>query len=196
MTSRQSPSSRHVLRRQLRQRRRALSSQLRCRYDKAISRHVLKHPLFLRSRHIAVYLPNDGEVNLDYFMQHAWKRGKRLYLPVLQPIQKRLWFFPYTRQSTTRNNRFGIAEPRRGKIRPPHALHLVLAPLVGFDRHGNRLGMGGGFYDRTFARQRTLLLGIAYSFQELEQLDPAPWDIPLWGVVTEQGVIKFDDEFF
>ncbi len=96
-----------------------------------------------------------------------------------------------------RKNNFGIAEPGdRGRILTAE-LDVVLVPLVGFDDAGNRLGMGGGFYDRhfSFLRSRThfrrpRLIGVAYEMQRLPKLPTDPWDVPLWAVVTDRGIHK------
>ncbi len=194
--------SRRELRSKLRARRRGLANTERKALNQRIVNTLARDPLFRRARHIAFYLPNDGEVDLTPLLRRAWRQGKHCYLPVLRPYrQPRLWFRPYRRGQRLCPNRFRIDEPcRRLATRPPWSLDLVLAPLVGFDAEGNRLGMGGGFYDRSFAylRQRALrqhppLLGVAHEFQRLPpgSLEAMPWDVPLWGVVTEAGVFRF-----
>ena len=123
--------------------------------------------------------------------------GKHCYLPVLHPsLECQLWFVEYTPTAVLKPNRFGIPEPdHRQAIRiAPNLLDIVLLPLVGFDRQGGRLGMGGGFYDRTFAfhkgkRNKPYLLGMAHACQEVEALELADWDIPLFGVITDKELI-------
>jgi 5-formyltetrahydrofolate cyclo-ligase len=156
--------------------------------------------LFLRSRHIALYLANDGEVDLSKVVQQARARGKHVYLPVLSPtFHNRLWFAPYATHTRLARNCFGILEPaaRWQTTRPLWSLDLALVPLVGFDRQGNRLGMGGGFYDRSLAYlcrrdvwRKPRLVGVAYAFQECEQLIAEPWDVPLAAVVTDTQFIQ------
>lgn len=111
--------------------------------------------------------------------------------------ENRLWFLPYRPGEPLHPNRFGIPEPsrHRGRIGPPWNLDLLLVPLVGFDADCNRIGMGGGFYDRTLAylRHRThwrrpRLIGIAHECQRVEQIHPRTWDIPLDAVATEQRI--------
>jgi 5-formyltetrahydrofolate cyclo-ligase len=191
---------RDPIRRALRARRRALPAWERRRRDAALARQLTRHPVFLRSRHIALYLANDGEVDLGAVAREARARGKRVYLPVLSPtFHNRLWFAPYGESSPMVRNCFGILEPkvRWRATRPLWSLDLALVPLVGFDRQGNRLGMGGGFYDRSLAYlcrrsawRKPQLVGVAYAFQECEQVAAEPWDVPLAAVVTDQQFIR------
>ena len=155
-------------------------------------------PAVRRARHIAVYLPNDGEIDPGFFILLAQRLGKVCYLPVLHPVlTNRLWFCRFDSLTPMRHNRFGIPEPKRPRSdqkRAPWSLQLVLLPLVAFDAKGGRLGMGGGFYDRTFAftrrsrGPRPRLIGLAHSLQEVERLPVAGWDIPLEAVVTDAAV--------
>ncbi|MHB8472459.1 MAG: 5-formyltetrahydrofolate cyclo-ligase [Gammaproteobacteria bacterium] len=188
--------SRSELRARLRARRRALNPAQRKASALALSRKLLAHPLFRRATRIACYLPVDGEMDTAPLLQRAWSMGKQIYLPVLT-ASGALWFAPYSRGGKMRGNCFGIPEPvcHPRARRSGRQLDLILAPLVGFDRNGNRLGMGGGYYDRSFAflKQRHYwvkprLLGLAYEFQRVAKLASHPWDVPLSGVVTEQQI--------
>ncbi len=196
--------SRSEQRRQLRARRRALSEREQRQRSDALCRNLARQTLFRTCSRIAAYLPQDGEVETRALIELCWSRGKQVYLPVLIPfLDNRLWFARYRPDTRLVRNRFGIAEPEvvhRERI-AVQALDLVLAPLVGFDRHGNRLGMGGGFYDRSFAflltRQhwcKPQLLGLAYEFQRLASLPRQPWDVPLTAVATDSGFYRFPDQ--
>jgi 5-formyltetrahydrofolate cyclo-ligase len=183
----------------MRQQRRALTPQQRRDSAMALDRLIGSHPLFLRSRHIAFYLANDGEMDLTPLIHRAWAMGKRCYLPVLSPLyHNRLWFAPYHNECELELNRFGIPEPvaNWAGMRPAWALDLVMTPLVAFDAAGNRLGMGGGYYDRTLAylsRRRCWrkphLLGTAYAFQQVASLPYQSWDVPLHGIATESTLL-------
>ena len=186
------PSERRALRRQMRSRRRALNAS-ECRAAaRALSRRLVGTGWFLSSRSIAVYLSNDGEIDLLPLVARAWAMGKRTYLPQL--FGRKLWFLPFHSRTTFVRNRFSIpepVEPADRRIRPLF-LDLVLFPLVAFDAGGNRLGMGGGYYDRTFeaVHRRTAWrgpkrVGIAYEFQKVDSLPVAEWDVPLNGIVTD-----------
>ncbi len=190
--------NRQTLRTQLRARRRALSPRQQQLAAQQLLQLVKKQPLFLRSQHIAFYLPNDGEIDPRPLIREAWRRGKHCYLPILAPgPDNRLWFVRYTPHTPMIRNRFGIPEPRAPfqYRRLPQLLDAVFLPLVGFDRHGGRMGMGGGFYDRSFAFKLTcptrkpMLVGLAHQCQQVEQLQLAHWDIPLAAIATDQALI-------
>ena len=192
--------SRTDLRKHLRQQRRALPYEEQQQAAEQLALNLLTHPDLHRARHIAIYLPNDGEIDPRLYMDLAERKGVRFYLPVLHPIHTgTLVFSPFTDTSELKANRFGIPEPAfsKGLKRPAWALDAVLFPLVGFDEKGGRLGMGGGFYDRTFAFTRVRprlapkLIGLAHDFQKVQELPTEPWDIPLHGVVTDQRCYRF-----
>lgn len=189
--------SRPALRRKLRQARRALTPLQQRLAAQALYRQLAQHPLFRRAKHIALYLPADGEIDPRPLMKAAQQRGKATYLPVLSDWPKTHMTFQRVGigERWTRN-RFGIAEPvpNRGQQRPAWALDLLLLPLVGFDPQGGRLGMGKGFYDRTLAYlgmrknwHTPTLLGLAHECQKVDRLELASWDVPLMGTVTDGG---------
>lgn len=186
------------LRHEVRAERRSLAPKLRMRHSQSLARHLLRNPLLWSTRRMACFWPNDGEVDLRVMFKRLEQRGIQLLLPVIDG--PRLWFAPFSTGSPMRSNRFGIAEPamRRTGTCPLLAIDVVLMPLVAFDHHGNRVGMGGGYYDRTLAsfHGRThlhgpQLLGAAFEFQRRRDLPVQPWDIPMHGVITEQGLRWF-----
>lgn len=189
--------SRAQLRRRLRQQRRALGRQAQRQAARGLHRQLAQHPLFRRARHIALYLPNDGEIDPRPLLRAAQRRGKATYLPVLSPWPRsKMVFQRITAGEALRPNRFGIAEPRRNHARQRKiwALDLILLPLVGFDRYGGRLGMGGGFYDRSLAYRKMrknwhkpTLLGLAHECQQVDRLELASWDMPLQATVTDRA---------
>lgn len=151
---------------------------------------------YQHAKHIAVYSAVKGEISLEPVIDHALSRGKKIYLPNLD--QKSLRFSPYFREQKMRINRYKLPEPDVGddEMLTPEALDLVLAPLVVFDAIRNRIGMGGGFYDRSFAFRKDpacktpVLIGVAHELQKVEQLDPEPWDVRLDMIVTDQNVYR------
>jgi 5-formyltetrahydrofolate cyclo-ligase len=186
------------LRRTLRARRHTLSVEDQRLAARHLAANVVSTHLFLTSRRIACYLPNDGEIDTRLIIEHIRRLHKTCYLPVLSRLSHdRLWFAKAAPNTPLVSNRFGIPEPAvpaRDLVRAQQ-LDLILMPLVGFNDHGNRLGMGGGFYDRSleFLRHRRrwrkpYALGLAYDFQRVDGLEADPWDIPLQGVITDLAV--------
>ncbi|XOZ33043.1 5-formyltetrahydrofolate cyclo-ligase [Halomonadaceae bacterium KBTZ08] len=188
--------TRKQLRKELRARRRALRPQQQRRASRRLCRNLLASRELRDGRSIALYWPNDGEIDPRPLRPAAERMNKTCYLPVLHPILgNQLWFLRVDASTRMTPNRFGIPEPslHRAASRPAWALDVVLMPLVGFTAQGDRLGMGGGFYDRTFEflsqphRHKPRLIGLAHECQRVEAMPTASWDIPMDAIVTDQG---------
>jgi len=191
------PDDRQALRAQLRARRRAVAARERIAAAEAVGRSLGELADFLTDTRVGGYWAVDGELSLHAILPGLRERGQRYHLPVVH-ADRRLRFAEWTAGTAVVPNRYGIPEPQAGEadLLAPHKLDLVLVPLLGFDRAGNRLGYGGGWYDRSFAwlRERdepgdTLLVGVAHSAQELERIEPQPWDVRLDYVATERELI-------
>lgn len=187
------------IRQQLRRQRRSLPADTRFLLSEKITSILTSQPFFLRAKRVGIYLANDGEIDPSSVIEICHKSSKQCFLPVIHPLKiNRLHFARYSQHSRLITNRFGILEPciKSAVIAPAWSLDLILMPLVGFDRQGNRLGMGGGFYDRTLAftaRNQQLapqLVGLAYSFQEVASISPRKWDIPVNRIMTENETIN------
>ena len=189
------------LRREIRHRRRQLPPQTQQQHSRQLLRLACRFRPFLHSRRIAFYLASRGEIDPLPLMERALKAGKQIFLPVLRNRPSNsLWFAAYQTGDRLVDNRFGIPEPiaHSRRIVMPWSLDMVCVPLVAFDSSGNRLGMGGGYYDRTFAFKRRRshwqgprLIGLAHEFQLVPHLLPQRWDIPLDAVITEQAIYRF-----
>lgn len=182
--------SRPGLRAELRARRHALDARARMAAGQAIA-DLLRPGL---DGHVAGYWAMDAEVPLLALLGGA--PGFVYCLPVLQP-GKRLRFAPWRAGDALVQNRFGIPEPdlAASSLLDPEDLDHVLLPLIGFDDRGQRLGTGGGYYDRSFAfrlgnRQPPRLIGIAYACQQVAALPAAEWDVPLDLIATECGLLE------
>ncbi len=184
------------LRQQMRTRRRGLSARQQRAHSQQVAARLARSAPFLRSRRIAFYRSADGEIDLAPLLCLAHRMGKACFLPVIRNgPEHRLWFCRYRPGDRLIPNRFGIDEPDWRTHPPvtPWGLNLILMPLVAFDAGCHRLGMGGGYYDRTlgFLHRRHRwrsphLIGVAHDCQQAERLPVRHWDIPLQGVVTER----------
>ncbi len=177
------------LRSQCRQARKSLTLEQQFQHSQAVMQCLLSLPyLNSASLSIGVTLAFDGEVDLMPTMQ-SLKAQHQLYLPRLkQDIT--LDFLPWQEQAEMQANVLGIPEPTGDQIVSIADLDVVLMPLVGVDKQGNRLGMGAGYYDKSLAQasRRPYLIGVAHHCQQVESLLVDPWDIPLDALVTEQGM--------
>ena len=144
-------------------------------------------------------MPVDGEISPMSICHLAIKLGKECYLPAIsnKPAEAMEFRRYIPGETPMRRNHFDILEPIHNARHTilPWMPDIVFIPLVGFDTTGNRIGMGKGYYDRTFANIRTrwrkpTLTGLAHSFQQT-QIDPQPWDIPLHKVATEKTLFTF-----
>lgn len=185
----------NTLRLEARKRRRNLTPIDQYKAAQALVAQLRRLPVYRCATHIAFYIANDGELNPAMALQHALMRKKNCYLPCLTG-RNTMIFRRYTRTTKMVLNHYNIPEPQpRAVSIPANKLEIVLMPLVAFDRKGNRLGMGGGFYDRTFAFKKhshlpkPVLIGLAHSVQEMDSLSINSWDVPMDFVVTEKGTM-------
>ncbi len=164
-----------------------------------LSAQLDKHHIIQQEKKIGCFLSFDGEICTKQTLSLINQLEAHCYLPKLRPYKpNRLWFMPYRPGAPMTNNRFGIAEVNLpvSEAIAVSKLDLVLLPLVAFDLKGNRLGMGGGFYDATFShlrsnKNRPVFIGLAYELQKLESLPSDRWDLPLDGVCTESDFYQF-----
>jgi 5-formyltetrahydrofolate cyclo-ligase len=189
------------IRQQKRVQRKALSENDQQQHSRLLCDTISRQTNYRNSQHIACYLANDGEIDPGILIEHAWFANKNVYLPVLSPIKNSLYFAPYDENSEFRLNRFNIAEPvcHPSKWKKAQQLDLLLLPLVAFDSDGNRVGMGGGFYDRTLAYmshrhhwKKPVLMGLAHEIQKTDRLVSQHWDIPLNYIATEKQLYTID----
>jgi len=186
------------LRRELRARRAAQPPKVARAAERSATRRLWLLPQLARARRIAVYLPVGSEFDCTRLIREAWRRGRQVFLPAV--TRRGLRFAPFHARSGLRDNRFGIPEPAAGAghWRPARELDVVIAPLLAFDRQGRRLGMGGGYYDRTLAfrtrrtcSRRPHFIALAFELQRLDVLPFAAWDVRLDAVVTESATYRF-----
>jgi len=169
--------------------RASLTSDQVKQLSQRICDNILSSDIFNNSECIATYSALFNEVNLSSLLQ----TNKQFYLPVVQ-ADNAMTFQHKDEDTIMSKNKYGILEPQNGLIVTASDIDLCLMPLVGFNRIGNRLGMGGGYYDRYFAENKmqekpTILAGIAYDFQEDDTIQNQEWDIPLDIIFTNKEVI-------
>jgi 5-formyltetrahydrofolate cyclo-ligase len=173
--------------------REKLSPQEKQLASEKIAAKVIASNRFSSANNVAVYLPMQSEADTWPIIRCAWQQKKRIFAPIVQD-NFTLLFSELHEDTRFLTNKMGLQEPQGGKFLPAASLDLVLAPLVAFDSSGNRIGMGGGYYDRTFAfhadtslANPTMLSGIAFECQRVHEIVPNPWDIRLSRVFTESG---------
>ncbi|MFB4340389.1 5-formyltetrahydrofolate cyclo-ligase [Pantoea sp. CS_6] len=181
---------RQDIRQHVRYLRRALTPEQQHTAAEQLAEHAINFAPVSDAQNVALFLSVDGEINTRPLIAKLWQQNKRVYLPVLHPFSAgHLLFLRYTPETPLSPNKLRIPEP------PLDIRHMVtldeldvmMVPLVAFDRSGQRLGMGGGFYDRTLQnwKQHAFLpVGIAHDCQLVDSLPVAAWDIPLPAVLT------------
>ncbi|KLN97601.1 5-formyltetrahydrofolate cyclo-ligase [Moellerella wisconsensis] len=188
---------RKSIRQQIRQKRQQLTKSQQQQAAQYISQQVLTDPKVQSAQTIALFLSFDGEIDTMPLIQQLWQRGKQVYLPVLHPFNRHsLLFLAYTPTTQLIKNRFNIQQPALDvqQVLPLNQLDIMLIPLVAFDLIGQRLGMGGGFYDRILAgwQQKGFYpIGLAHQCQQVDKLPSATWDIPLPEIITPQKIWRW-----
>ncbi|EMT6123665.1 5-formyltetrahydrofolate cyclo-ligase [Klebsiella michiganensis] len=184
------PFTRQQIRQQIRQRRRALTPEQQTQFALQAADRMMAYPPVLLAQTVAVFLSFDGELDTRPLIDQLWRAGKRVYLPVLHPFSPgNLLFLHYHPSSDLVVNRLNIREPKLDvrDVLPLSQLDVLVTPLVAFDAAGQRLGMGGGFYDRTlqnWRQHRLQPVGYAHDCQQVDALPTEQWDIPLPAVIT------------
>ncbi|MFZ7276418.1 5-formyltetrahydrofolate cyclo-ligase [Avibacterium endocarditidis] len=181
---------RQIIRQRIRQLRQSLSPAEQNLAEQKITQQALDFIEKKQAKHIGLYLSFDGEISTKQLIQQLWKKNIAVYLPILHPFSaNNLLFLRYPPNSSLQKNKFGILEPKLDvrNVLPTNELDIIFTPLVAFDKQGNRLGMGGGFYDRTlqnWQQKNFLPIGLAHQCQQVDALPIESWDIPLFGVLV------------
>ena len=181
---------RNQLRQQIRKTRANLTALQQQQAEDSITQQALALIEERNAQHIALYLSFDGEISTEKLIKTLWAQGKQVYLPVLHPFNpNHLLFLRYLPDTPMLKNKFGIWEPKLNvqSVLPLEELDILFTPLVAFDKQGNRLGMGGGFYDRTlqhWQKSSFIPVGLAHQCQQVEQLPTEVWDVPLHQILV------------
>ena len=189
-----------LLRKRLRQQRRQLPARQQRQAETAILNCLRQQPCLRlgvskgNERRIGLYAPAFGEVPTGRIANWLRQRGFQVYLPEIRRQHLR-WqrlrqHWPLSRRI---RHRWGMIEVKGQRPLQTAQLHILILPLLAFDQSGNRLGMGGGFYDRALAHLPVYpwRLGLAYDFQRVATLPVQPWDQGLDAVVTPESSWQF-----
>lgn len=195
-----SPSmlQRQEIRQQVRHLRRAMTDEQQAQAAEQLAELALNYAPLSAARNIALFLSVDGELNTRPLIARLWHLKKAVYLPVLHPFSPgNLLFLRYSPDTPLLPNKLRIPEPPLDirQLITLDQLDLMLVPLVAFDQHGQRLGMGGGFYDRTLQNWRQhgfLPVGLAHDCQQVDSLPVAEWDVPLPAVMTPSKLWQWE----
>ncbi|MCD6039310.1 MAG: 5-formyltetrahydrofolate cyclo-ligase [Gammaproteobacteria bacterium] len=177
--------------------RRSVTEAQKKAAGQAAKKLLIAHPLFQRSQHVACYFGQQDEFDCNPIIQEIWRLEKKCYLPALSTQEKCLDFIVYQSDDPLRLNFYNIPEPENNEKIAADKLNLVIVPLIAFDLQLHRLGMGGGYYDRTFAfkqkgktyNDKPYLLGLGYELQHVSVLPTDPWDVLLDGILTEEKLL-------
>lgn len=188
--------SRQELRTLIREKRNQLASDVQFQASQDLIQRFSTLAELQTSQRIALYLSTDGELDTQPLIKWLWAQGKSIYLPVLHPFfAGHLLFLHYQSDTPMTYNKFGILEPKLNQtlICPVKDLDLICTPLVAFDSYGHRLGMGGGYYDRTLepwfnTGKGASPIGLAHDCQHVDQLPTEEWDVPLPKIVTPSHI--------
>lgn len=170
--------------------RRNLSPEYMEKSSLMITEKIINHPEYQEAKWIFCYMDAKGEVQTKYLIEHAWKNGKRVVVPKVEG--KEMSFYEITGFSQLETGNFGIMEPVSTciKVDSKDKKSIMIIPGVAFDQAGNRIGYGGGYYDKYISSHSKMYkMAIAFSVQIVPQIPSEEYDIKMDCIITERGVI-------
>lgn len=186
------------LRKSLRQQRRRISRYEQRQSESKVVSQLRRQPAFQQSKHIGIYLHAFGEIHTKAIISLCFSLKKQVYLPMICNMNHKLVWVkvsqPQYRQNRFSHHPLGMKEPMQTRGLSVKHLDLLIMPLLACDPYGTRIGMGGGYYDRTLAQTKIkpIRLGLAHDFQYLQQeLDRQPWDQALDYLLTPSKTYCF-----
>jgi 5-formyltetrahydrofolate cyclo-ligase len=193
MAGRDLNSERHQadIRRELKKTRANLDPEYRDAASRIVAEKVIRSNWFYRAEKVACYLSTPVEVDTSLIILRAWQMKKRVFVPVVAQNFS-MQFHEMKSDTDLYRNEIGLYEPADGNVIAANELDIVITPLVAFDNRQNRVGMGGGCFDRSFAFlkhrkifYRPKLVGVAFECQRVEKVNANPWDIRLFQIITD-----------
>ena len=175
-----------AIRQEFREKRRRLSLEQLNEHGLAVRSCLLNAQLAMQTKLVAGYLGDDGELDLQATFEYLWSQAVEISVPKIQ--DRSMYFVRHRKDESMTTNRFGIAEPQSDQIVEIDKHCVVLFPGVAFSYSGQRLGRGGGYYDRYFTEHEAMVkIGVAHSLQLVDELPSHAHDVKLDAVVSEQG---------
>lgn len=142
---------------------------------------------FMMADNILIYHSLPDELQTIAFMK-KWKGRKHFFLPRVNGVN--LDLLPYI-ESELERGAYDIEEPTGSNLANVEDIDLMIIPAVAFDRRGNRLGRGKGFYDRLLASSKSTKIGVGYEFQLMDEIPSETHDVPMDIVITQYSYLKF-----
>ena len=172
------------LRKEIREEKKRHSADELMALSSALLEQIEQHPRFIASDTILMYHSLSDEVQTHAFVE-KWHTSKKILLPIVQGDI--LILRHYKGKELMQVGAFGIEEPIGEEFTGYDEIELSIIPGIAFDRHGNRLGRGKGYYDKLLPLLHTYNIGICYRFQALEEIPAEPFDRSMDEVWTEEG---------
>ena len=170
------------LRRELQGKLERLKPEAKRLRSQEILTRLFNHPKFSQARSLSTYLALPSEVETRPLLKEARGRGKKVYVPWVDPEKKRIWMIGFEDIKELKPGLYGILEPvfDPKRVGDPASFELIIVPGIGFDREGGRLGRGGGYYDRFLKEARQAYkIGLAFECQIVERVPRESGDIPV-----------------
>ncbi|MDD6206665.1 5-formyltetrahydrofolate cyclo-ligase [Succinivibrio sp.] len=190
-----SKEQRNLLRQEILAKRRQLTAKESAQAGLSILKTIMQMNVFKRTVNVASYISLSGELCTQDMNEYFMTRH-HLCLPYMVTGQKgKMDFYSFKKGDELVENRFHILEPKNQpeNLVSEDKIDVIIVPLVAFDNKGNRMGMGGGYYDRMLKKVRKdcLVIGVAYEFQLVDELLVEEWDMPMDIVITEKNCYEF-----
>ncbi len=183
------------LRKQISARRKALDADWLQAASARVGDNLLSTDVFQKAKTVALYMAFGGEVDLSPLFSSCWKLGKRTCIPVFNAELKLYEMAEITADTSFRSGRYGIKEPISPALCPKESIDLMAVPGLAFDPSGNRLGRGGGYYDRLLEGFKGVAAAVAFDFQILSEVPFADHDKPVDFIISETKVMKVRNEY-
>ena len=177
------------IRKSILKRRLALSEASVTSISSTIQARLIESDYFIRAKSVAVYSPINNEVQTDKIIAACFERNKKIFLPKLCSTD--LNFLALKPDSKFQKNKFGIPEICNPEAEIAEHIDLMICPGIAFDSKKNRVGYGGGCYDRYLTSASYNHLGmLGFSMQKTESISAESFDIRMDFILTENGFLN------